>query len=148
MAAAEGEDGVSAVGDTAGVGDDDDDFVVFVCKVAEEVDDSGFGVFVEVAGWLVGHDDRRVGGEGAGDGDALLLAAGEFAHETFAFFGGEADFFEVFSGVDFAAVKVGGDLDVFGGGHVFDEVVTLEDDVDDHLQWFVNKENWFVISKK
>ena len=32
---------------------------------------------VQVAGRLVGHQERRVVDEGAGDGDALLLAAGE-----------------------------------------------------------------------
>ena len=32
---------------------------------------------VEVAGWLVGQHDRRVVGQGAGERDALLLAAGE-----------------------------------------------------------------------
>lgn len=31
---------------------------------------------VEVAGWLIGKNDRRVVGEGAGNGDALLLPAG------------------------------------------------------------------------
>ena len=35
-------------------------------------------IAVEVAGGLVGDDERRVGDDGAGDGDALLLAAGEF----------------------------------------------------------------------
>ena len=32
---------------------------------------------VEIAGGLVGQDQLRGGDEGAGDGDALLLAAGE-----------------------------------------------------------------------
>src|SRR3990170_2340122 len=35
------------------------------------------GVRVEVAGWFVGDEDRRLGDEGAGDADPLLLAAGE-----------------------------------------------------------------------
>ena len=33
---------------------------------------------VEVSCRFVGEDDRRAGNQGAGDGDALLLAAGEF----------------------------------------------------------------------
>ena len=38
-------------------------------------DDLGAGVAVEVAGRLVGEDERRLGDERAGDRDALLLAA-------------------------------------------------------------------------
>ena len=37
------------------------------------------GPGVEVAGGLVGEDDRRLAGQGAGHGHALLLAAGELA---------------------------------------------------------------------
>ena len=43
----------------------------------EEAEDRVGGLGVEVAGGLVGGEDRRVVGERAGDGDALLLAAGE-----------------------------------------------------------------------
>jgi len=32
---------------------------------------------VEIAGWLVGDDDRWIVGHGPGNGDALLLAAGD-----------------------------------------------------------------------
>ena len=110
--------------------DDDDDFVVFVGEVAEDFDDFFFGVFVEVAGGFVGHDNRGIGGEGAGNGDALLLTAGEFADKTLAFFGGDADFFEIFIRVGFAVVEIGSDFDVFGGSHVLNEVVTLKNDVD------------------
>ena len=38
---------------------------------------------VEVAGRFVGQEDRRLAGEGARDGDALLLAAGELARQMF-----------------------------------------------------------------
>ena len=37
---------------------------------------AGFGI--EVTGRLVGQDDRRIVDQGAGDGDALALPAGEF----------------------------------------------------------------------
>ena len=35
--------------------------------------------FVEIAGGLVGDQDRRIGGDGAGDRHSLFLAAGELA---------------------------------------------------------------------
>jgi hypothetical protein len=42
-----------------------------------QVDDAGAGGGVEVAGRLVGEQQARLHGEGARDGDALLLAAGQ-----------------------------------------------------------------------
>ena len=46
---------------------------------AQEGEDLATGAAVEVAGRLVGEDHRRPSGERAGDGDALLLAARQFA---------------------------------------------------------------------
>ena len=71
--------------------------------------DAGLGV--EIAGRLVGQDDGRAVDEGAGDGDALALAAGEFVglvvHARL-----EADVGE----------RLLGALDAFRGGHaVVDE---------------------------
>ena len=43
------------------------------------LEDAAGGVRVEVAGGLVGEQQARRIGDRAGDGDALLLAAGEFA---------------------------------------------------------------------
>src|SRR5919199_1394131 len=43
----------------------------------EDVEYMGGGGGVEVAGRLVGQDDRWTGGDGPGDGHPLLLAAGE-----------------------------------------------------------------------
>ena len=45
----------------------------------QSLEDAAGGVGVEVAGGLVGEQQARGIGDGAGDGDALLLAAGEFA---------------------------------------------------------------------
>ena len=44
---------------------------------AEDAHDLGAGVAVEVAGRLVGQDERRARDQRPGDRDALLLAAGE-----------------------------------------------------------------------
>ena len=49
--------------------------------VLEEVHDLERGVLVEVAGGLVGDQHRRLGDHRPGDGDPLLLAAGELARE-------------------------------------------------------------------
>ena len=69
-----------AVGDARGagvVGDHDDGLAELVDAAAEQVEDLAAGAGVEVAGRLVGEQDGRPGDERAGDGDALLLAAGE-----------------------------------------------------------------------
>ena len=61
------------------MGDHDDRLAELAHGAAHEVEDLGPGAAVEVAGGLVGEDDRRLAGQGAGDGDALLLAAAELA---------------------------------------------------------------------
>ena len=87
---------------------------------------------VEVAGGLVGEDDRRAAGQGAGHGDALLLAAGELAGPVVEAVG-EAD------GVDdlvepcrvgLAAGQVHGQRDVLDRGQRRHQVERLEDEAD------------------
>src|SRR5262245_28340458 len=63
-------------GDLPVVGDDEDGRAPPV-QLAQEANDLGAGVGVEVAGRLVGEDDRRPGQDSAGDRDALALAARE-----------------------------------------------------------------------
>ena len=48
----------------------------------EQVDDLPAGGLVEIAGRLVGHQNRRVRRQRAGDRDALLLAAGELRRDN------------------------------------------------------------------
>ena len=50
-----------------------------VVQLVEQGQDVGGGDRVEVAGRLVGQDQRRVGDQRPGDGDPLLLAAGQLA---------------------------------------------------------------------
>ena len=77
FAVAHVEDAVGDLGGLGVVGDHQDGLVQLAAGLAEHVQD-GVGVFgVEVAGGLVGEDDGGAVDEGAGDGDALLLAAGE-----------------------------------------------------------------------
>ena len=58
------------------MGDHHDGGAVFV-ELPEELEDAVGGFAVQVAGGLVREDDLRAVEQGAGDGDALLLAAGE-----------------------------------------------------------------------
>ena len=62
--------------DGAVVGDHDDGGPLGV-DAAEQAHDAVGGLAVQVAGGLVGDDDLGLVEEGAGDGDALLFAAGE-----------------------------------------------------------------------
>src|ERR1044071_10042617 len=56
---------------------DDDDGLFLTDKVLEDADDLVAGLLIEIAGRLVGEDERRVVDQRTGDGDALALAAGE-----------------------------------------------------------------------
>src|SRR5688572_3125614 len=50
-------------------------------QLGEERKDLLRGAGIEIAGWLVGDEQRRLVGESAGDGGALLLAAGQCRRE-------------------------------------------------------------------
>ncbi len=68
------------VGDRRGarvVGDHHDRLAVGCAHVAQQREDLGARLRVEVAGRLVGEDDGRPRDQRAGDRDALLLATGE-----------------------------------------------------------------------
>ena len=78
FAVAHVEDAVGDLGSLGVVGDHEDGLVQLAAGLAEHLQD-GVGVFgVEVAGGLVGEDDGGAVDEGAGDGDSLLLASGQF----------------------------------------------------------------------
>ena len=89
-------------------------------EAAEQFHHLAGGLGVEVAGRFVGEQRTGIGDDGAGDRDALLLAAGELGRRV-AFLVGKADagerfashFVALLSGV--AAVEQG-QLDVFQGG--------------------------------
>jgi len=50
---------------------DDDDGLVLRDQLLEDADDLVAGLLIEVAGRLVGEDERGIVDESAGDGDAL-----------------------------------------------------------------------------
>ena len=61
------------------------------CSVAQQIDDLRLDQHVERAGRLVEHDEGRLQHDGAGDRDALALAAGEFMRIAKARLGIEPD---------------------------------------------------------
>ena len=68
---------VAAAGEVEIVGDEHQGRAAVALEREEQVDDRLAGGLVEIAGRLVGHQDGRVRHDGAGDRDALLLAAGK-----------------------------------------------------------------------
>src|SRR5690606_32154632 len=97
------------------VGDEDEAEVQAFHQVGEQVDDLGLYGDVEGGDGFVGDEHVGVEREGAGDGDALALAAGEFvpvvAHQA----GGQADEGEQFG--DARGDLFGGD-DFVDGEHL------------------------------
>ena len=59
------------------VSDDDDCLAVLVDSVAQNAEDFGGAIGIQVAGGFVAKDDVRLGYQCASAGDALLLTAGE-----------------------------------------------------------------------
>src|SRR5689334_24897950 len=51
-------------------------------EVADQREDFGAGVRVQISGWFIGQQNRRVDGEGASDRHALPFAAREFVGEV------------------------------------------------------------------
>ena len=74
-----GDDAGHRLGEAEVVGDDDDGGAVLLVDLEEEVVHRVAGLGVEVAGGLVGEEELGREDQGAGEGDALLLAAGELA---------------------------------------------------------------------
>ncbi len=130
---------VGLPGDVGVVGDHQDG-VAGAVQLAENFHDDGFVGFVEIAGGLVGEDELGLIDQGAGDGDALLLAAGELGGEMRQAIA-QAHAAQGFCGLRFVgdAVEVLGEHYVFHGGEVGHEMELLEDEPDffgavaDHL---------------
>jgi hypothetical protein len=64
-------------GDVRLVGDQDDGDLLLLVEILKEAHQLLAGAGVQVPGGLVGHDDLWLHDQGASDGYALLLAAGE-----------------------------------------------------------------------
>ncbi len=68
-----------ALGGQGVVRDHDDRLLKLAVELFQQVEDLAAGGAVEIAGRLVGDQQVGVGDDRPGDGDALLLAAGELA---------------------------------------------------------------------
>ena len=79
LAFTETEGAVAACGEGQVVGDEDAGEGVGLVERLQEGEDRFGGALVEVACGFVGEEDLGLGDEGAGEGDALLLATGELA---------------------------------------------------------------------
>lgn len=127
-------DDTGAALDHALVMGDEDEGLALAIEVVEEVEDFFAGFGVEVASGFVGEDDERAVGESAGDGNALLLAAGELVGSVIeavveSDLGGKfcGDFPHFFIG---GPAVIHGDGDVFSDGELLDEVVGLKDEAE------------------
>ena len=110
---------------------DHDDGVSGCVEFAEDVDYDLLICGVEVAGRLVGEQDRRVVDESAGDADALLLSAAEFARQVI---GARAKAYALKRSPGVGGVRHGVEIlsehDVFERGQVGDQMKLLEDETD------------------
>lgn len=127
-------DDAGGVSGESGVMGDHNDGVAFGVDAAEFFHDDVGGARVEIAGGLVGKDDFGFGDERAGDGDALLLAAGKLMwHIVLALLEMEAR--EGIGGLDetvsFGGARVDeGEGDIFDDGESGDEIEVLENKAD------------------
>lgn len=78
FAVGEADDTVGSLGDLLAVGDDDEGLAHLVAESEQDIEDGVAGFLIEVAGRFVGEDEVGLVHEGAGDGDTLAFAAGEF----------------------------------------------------------------------
>jgi hypothetical protein len=110
---------------------DHQDGVAFVVEITQKANHGFFIGFVEIARGFVGKNKLGMIDERAGDGDALLFAAGELRRkmqEAFA----QADAAKGLGSLMFirGAVKILREHDVFNRGEIRDEVKLLKDKAD------------------
>jgi len=116
------------------VGDHDDGHAGVFLDFFEEHEDGLAGRTVQISGGLIGEEDFWAVDEGAGDGGALLFAAGKLAGAVGVSFA-EANTVESFVDADgaVAALDFGEterELDVFLEGHAREEIERLKDHAD------------------
>ena len=111
------------------VGGEDDGFA-FGFDLFDEVPKVAAGLGVEAGGGFVEEENFGIVDEADGDGEALLLSAGEFFGFGVGFFG-ELNFFEELEGIDFSIVAGGEGLDEFEEVEVFEKGGGLELYADD-----------------
>ena len=124
-----GDHAVGHVGDGGVVGDDDADGAELAVDALDRLQHHDAGGDVERAGGLVAEQHVRPLGDGAGDGHALLLAAGELRREVVHAVA-EADQRQRLLGRHRVVGDLGDQGDVLARGEAGDQVVELEDEAD------------------
>jgi hypothetical protein len=121
-------------GKRAFVSDHDDGHAELGLQFAEKREDGFAGGGIEIARGFIGEKNFRAIDEGAGDGHALLFAAGEFggamaeAMREADTFKGFADARGTLGAIDFGEAKR--EFDIFLEGHARKEIEGLEDHAD------------------
>ena len=104
---------------------------VFGCQVLDDLQDLAGELGVKGRGWLIEEQDVGVHAQGSGNGNSLLLSAGELVG-VIVFFVGQAHFFQKLSclGVDFFFVSFldfnGGVNNIFDDGKMGEKIEVLE----------------------
>ena len=78
-AIANDQSAVAGLGELVVMGDDDQGDAMFGSQIEEDFHDLGAVLGIEVTGGFIGEKHFGLVDDGPGDGDALLLAAGELA---------------------------------------------------------------------
>jgi len=123
------------MGGKAGIVGNHADGCALTVQVGQQAHDGLAVLTVQVSGWLVGEQDGRGSGEGAGNGDALLLTAGELGGIVAHAMGHVDALKRVLDTVLALACRHAGaigqrQLDVLVDGEVADQVEALEDEAD------------------
>lgn len=129
VAVAHVDDAVGHAGDVCVVGDDGGGGAELAVDAIDGFEDKDARFGIEGAGGFVAEQDGGTFGDGAGDGDPLLLAAGELGREVVAAVG-EADEVKGFFGLHGVAGDFGNGGDVFQSSEAGDEVVELKYEAD------------------
>ena len=127
---AHGDDAPGPAGQLGIVGHEDECGAGRGIEVEEHVDDGAARFVVEVAGRLVGEEDFRAVDKGAGQGDALLLAAGELVRVVVGAVG-QADTGEVVEGGGLRVAdttQLERHEDIFQGGERGEKLEALENE--------------------
>ena len=116
------------------MGDDDHGDAQALVDIGDQLQDGAGGVGVQGGGGLVAQEDLGRGGQGTGDGDALLLSAGELGGIGVGLVG-EAHQLQqlqrLLPGLLFGhAVDLHGEADIFQTGPLHEQVEALENHAD------------------
>lgn len=116
------------------VGGHNQGFVGLTGQLQQELHNGPAGIFVQVAGWLVGQEQGGIVGDGSQNGNTLLLAARQPVGEGILAVAQADPFQQAFDlflpGRSEAAVEVHGQRHIFKNGQGRDQVEKLKDKAD------------------